>query len=346
MPVIRCNLMIVTDDGNDAKTKKGTQLNTVKKAIRVALAPDPVTNHNELGGAAEHCWIEGMILDNEGMLGQQALSIVPITIQPLGSDGYGGQWSYNTGFMYGIPSRSISGGDVDTTPLYVGGLKSVNVDTSLDVETVKGQLRFPVAAASKVARMVVRASEAQISGRAMAQMYLGLQPVATGALKEIRLDTTIPATGPYTITVTPAAGTITADLGALLAGVPMTYTPGTIAAGAYKWALASQGRAVWTFSSAQAGKAVTLKYLVSVGGTSSTISNTFRGRAPELKLVLVRSWAGQQSILTLNRCVPIHFAFQTALEDFGAQNVEFEVLGDLNGVIGTISTSEAYVAPT
>ncbi len=64
----------------DDATAAATVMNPLLDAIEAALAPDPVTNVQGLGGLAVHCWIAGKVETDEGVLGGQAVAIVPIEI--------------------------------------------------------------------------------------------------------------------------------------------------------------------------------------------------------------------------------------------------------------------------
>jgi hypothetical protein len=56
-------------------------MNPLLDALTAALAPpNPVENVQTLGGLVAHCWIEGGIQTDEGVLGGQSVAIVPIRI--------------------------------------------------------------------------------------------------------------------------------------------------------------------------------------------------------------------------------------------------------------------------
>lgn len=56
-------------------------LNPLLDAIDAALAIDDRSNNvNTLGGLVSHCWIEGKTENFEGMIGDQAVAIIPISI--------------------------------------------------------------------------------------------------------------------------------------------------------------------------------------------------------------------------------------------------------------------------
>jgi hypothetical protein len=64
----------------DELTPPATVLNPLLDAVEAALAPDPVGHVQTLGGLVAHCWIAGRIQTDEGVLGGQAVAIVPVEI--------------------------------------------------------------------------------------------------------------------------------------------------------------------------------------------------------------------------------------------------------------------------
>jgi len=62
----------------DDTTAPATALNPLLDAIEAALAPQGAVQ--TLGGLAAHAWIAGRIETDEGVLGGQAVAIVPIEI--------------------------------------------------------------------------------------------------------------------------------------------------------------------------------------------------------------------------------------------------------------------------
>ena len=57
-----------------------TAMNALLDAIELALAPAPGVEVQSLGGLVDHCWIEGAIETDEGVLGDQAISIIPLRL--------------------------------------------------------------------------------------------------------------------------------------------------------------------------------------------------------------------------------------------------------------------------
>jgi hypothetical protein len=64
----------------DELTPPATVLNPLLDAVETALMPDPVSHVQSLGGLVSHCWIAGRIQTDEGVLGGQAVAIVPVEI--------------------------------------------------------------------------------------------------------------------------------------------------------------------------------------------------------------------------------------------------------------------------
>jgi hypothetical protein len=56
-----------------------TTLNALLENIDAALAPD-VNGVQTLGGIVQHCWVEGQVFKDPGILGNQAMAIVPVRI--------------------------------------------------------------------------------------------------------------------------------------------------------------------------------------------------------------------------------------------------------------------------
>ncbi len=57
-----------------------TALNPIVDAIATVLLPTPPTDDQTLGGLVTRCRIDGEIITDEGVLGNQAVVLIPITI--------------------------------------------------------------------------------------------------------------------------------------------------------------------------------------------------------------------------------------------------------------------------
>jgi hypothetical protein len=76
---------LYTYSSPDLGTAPSAQINQLLDAIETALAPtqpspDGLGMVQTLGGLAYHCWIQGNIETDEGLLGPQGVCVIPIHI--------------------------------------------------------------------------------------------------------------------------------------------------------------------------------------------------------------------------------------------------------------------------
>lgn len=69
----------------DPNTTAASELNTLVDAVEAALAPNPVTQVQDLGGLVSHCWIEGEVDIFDGAIAEQAVAVIPIAMLLGGS---------------------------------------------------------------------------------------------------------------------------------------------------------------------------------------------------------------------------------------------------------------------
>ncbi len=77
---LHAEFYVYANSGNDPNAVPSKLLNSLMDAIEAALAPAVVDGFQTLGGTVSHCWIEGEIVTDEGVLGAQAVAIIPISI--------------------------------------------------------------------------------------------------------------------------------------------------------------------------------------------------------------------------------------------------------------------------
>jgi len=76
---MKAELYLYVNTAGDSAVAPSTILNPLVDAIDAALAPSPgPENTQTLGGLVSHCWIGGAIEIFEGVLGDQAVVIIPI----------------------------------------------------------------------------------------------------------------------------------------------------------------------------------------------------------------------------------------------------------------------------
>jgi hypothetical protein len=84
---LECDLLLYVYNGNVTQEPTGeesvvpaTELNQLLDALDAALAPDPASGVQTLGGLVSHCWIEGEVQTDEGLLSPQAMAVVPVKV--------------------------------------------------------------------------------------------------------------------------------------------------------------------------------------------------------------------------------------------------------------------------
>lgn len=72
-------LYLYVNTADDPQAAPSIKLNELLDAIEAIVAPSGEIAQT-LGGLVSHCWIAGTITTDEGVLGEQAMAIVPIDI--------------------------------------------------------------------------------------------------------------------------------------------------------------------------------------------------------------------------------------------------------------------------
>jgi len=73
-------LYLYVNTADDPDAAPSIKLNDLLDQVEACLAPGAGEIAQTLGGLVSHCWIAGDITTDEGVLGEQALAIVPIDI--------------------------------------------------------------------------------------------------------------------------------------------------------------------------------------------------------------------------------------------------------------------------
>lgn len=72
--------LIIMQDVSDPNEVPAAIFNPMLDALQDALAADPLSNVQTLGGLVEHCWIEGDVEIFDGSLTNIAICVVPVKI--------------------------------------------------------------------------------------------------------------------------------------------------------------------------------------------------------------------------------------------------------------------------
>lgn len=331
------DLVCYTNTGEDIDVIRATQINVLLDAIDVRLKPDPVTLFQDLGGLVSHAWIEGETQIIEGVLGEQALAIVPVKILWNQDNNAGkGQFWFDSGTLWARPlidGRRVP--QADLTPIRLGNLKGIelNIDMELNEARTTQQFKANMATGEKTIRG--SASLGAFSARAINQLYFGEQ-AAAGARLIQNDDRSTLAGSPFEITPTvPQSGTWESDLGACLTtdGTVLKRVAGSPGAGEY-----SVAAGVYTFNTAEDTKEVSISFVYDIsGGEKLSVLNQHKDLAASFELILQGRYNDKQVTWILNKVVADAFSLPSSSESFLIQDFEFEAIADLNGVVGTIS---------
>lgn len=251
------------------------------------------------------------------------------------------QYAFGSGVLWGTPSTDSAGNAVSNpTPIQFGVLQEVSLDVSFENKTLHGQNQFPVAVGRGKGKISGKAKFAQLNGSLLNSLLFG-QTLNAGIIGNVANNvTTVPASSPYTVTVTPpSSGTWSADLGVEDAtGIPMTRVASAPATGQY-----SVAAGVYTFAAADTGKQVSISYQYTATSTTavkSTVTNQLMGYAPSFRVDLYLPFNGKQVIWTLPNAISNKLSIATKLDDFTVPEFDFEGFADASGNVLTYSITD------
>ncbi len=331
------DLVCYTNTGQDIDVIRATQINVLLDAIDARLAPDPVTLFQDLGGLVSHAWIEGETEIVEGVLGEQAIAVVPVKVLwNQDNNATKAQFWFDSGTLWARPL--IDGRrapQADLTPIRLGNLKGIELNVEMELNPARTPHQFKVNMAAGEKEIRGTASLGAFSSRAINQLYFGEQAGVGARLIKNDDRADIPGT-PFQITPTvPSSGTWESDLGACFTtdGTALTRVASSPAAGEY-----SVAAGVYTFNSADTTKEVSISYIYDIsGGEKISVVNQFKDLAASFEIILQGRYNDRQVTWILNKCVADAFSLPSTTEAFLVTDFEFEAIADLNGNVGTIS---------
>jgi hypothetical protein len=244
--------------------------------------------------------------------------------------------------MYSFGSGILLGTRTDiaeATPVNFGLVQEVTIEESASVKEVYGQYQYPLVSARGTVKTTGKAKVARISGLAFANLFYGVTPSSGQLATAFAEAGAVPSSSPYTVTVVNAATAVDDD-GVVYAatGLPLTKVASSPTSGQY-----SVASGVYTFNSADAGKAVLVSYTYGVTGSGQklTVTNPLLGTTPTFQALFYTTFQGQAVSLKLNNCVSSKLSFQTKLEDFTMPEFDFSCFADSSGNVMTWSFAEA-----
>lgn len=251
-------------------------------------------------------------------------------------------YGFGAGALWGTPLTDASGNAISNpSPVLFGVMQDVSVDISADVKELYGQNQFAVAVARGKMKITGKAKFGRINGLMLNSLFFG-QTITSGNLADV-YDTTgaaIPTT-PYQITPTvPNSGAWSQDLGVLdQNGNPMTRVASAPATGQY-----SVAAGIYTFAAADTGLTVFISYQYTSAtpatAKKSTVNNVQMGNAPSFRCDLMSPYSGEQTTLTLFKCISTKLTLATKLDDFLVPEMDFSAFANAANQVLQWGTTE------
>lgn len=246
--------------------------------------------------------------------------------------------NFGAGKLIAIPTNLADGTAIaNPTPVVLGTMQDISLDLSVEMKTLYGSKRYPIAVGQGKGKTEIKAKYAEIDGGILGSLFFG--KTAAAGIKAAVFDSagTIPGT-PYQLTITPpSSGTFVADLGVMFdaTGVQLTRVASAPAAGQYS---VNVGTGVYTFASADTAKAVRISYEYSAatGGQVWTLTNETMGYTPSFSMLLQNGYDGKSLVCKLNRCVSGKLSLPLKSDDFAIYDFEAEAFADAAGSLGYI----------
>lgn len=222
------------------------------------------------------------------------------------------------------------------TPVNIGRANEFQLDQQFSKKELYGQSQFPLFVARGTAKFTAKAKSALVSGIALNSAFFGMT-MASGQQATALSESGAIASGAYT--VVNHAGFVS-DLGVVYAatGLPLVAVAGSPAQGQY-----SESGGVYSFNSADNGKAifVTYTYTVSGSGQQLTLSNPMLGVTPTFQLWYYTSTNAVPLNIQLYSCVADKLSLAFKLEDFMLPELSFSCFANQAGNVGLYSFGES-----
>lgn len=247
-------------------------------------------------------------------------------------------YNFGAGKLIAVPTQAYDGSAIAVPqPVLLGAMQDVQLDISVDLKTLYGSQRYPLAVGQGKGKIEIKAKYADISAGVIGQLFYGKTP--TAAVKSAAMDVpgAVPASTAYTVTPTvPDSGTWVADLGVYNAstGAQLQRVSGAVSAGKY-----SVNNGVYTFAAADASANLLFSFeytATSTTGNVFTITNDVMGYTPQFSTLLKTSFQGKNLVVKLNACVSGQLSLPMKNEDFTISDFNAQAFADPAGNIGYI----------
>jgi hypothetical protein len=246
------------------------------------------------------------------------------------------QFGFGSGILYATRTDIA-----DQTPVRFGAFQDLQLDFSGETKELFGQNQFALDVARGKVKIEGKAKFAQISAVVMNAVFFG-GTVNTGQTLSIYGEAdSVPGSSTYTITVAHSADYVD-DLGVYDAttGARFTLVASSPAAGQYA---VNTGTGVYTFASADAGKAVLIDYTyTATSGFTMSSGNPLMGNTPRFSCAFTQTYGGNNTTILMPNCVASKYSLPTKLDDYVIEEFDFQAFAPSGGGSPiTISTTGA-----
>lgn len=244
--------------------------------------------------------------------------------------------NFGAGTLIARPTNDATGAAIaNPTPVRLATLQDIGVDLSVEMKTLYGERRYPIAVGQGKGKIEVKAKYADVDAAVVGALFLG--KTAAGTISAVVLDfvAAVPTT-PFQITVSPpSSGTFVADLGVSNATTGAVLTRVASAPTTGQYSVSAGG--VYTFASADTGVSVKVSYeytATSAAAKKFALTNDLMGYTPSFEAVFSNTYDGKTIVLKLNRMVSGKLSFPFKNDDYAVSDFEAEAFADAAGNIG------------
>ena len=244
-------------------------------------------------------------------------------------------FQFGSGTLWGYPV----GGNLaaNPTPIKFGTLQDVSLEISGSLKELYGQNQYAEAVARGKCKIAGKAKFAQIVGKHVNDLFFGQSMTSGQKLTSLDEAQSVPASSPYTVTVTNLAQFVD-DWGVRYSatGLPLVKVTSAPVQGQY-----SVSAGTYTFAAADAGAAMLISYrYTSATGVQLNIRQQLMGFAPTFQILLNEQYAAKQANLLLYSCVAEKLSWATKDEDFLVPEFDFEAFANAGGQVMDLYLAE------
>lgn len=249
-------------------------------------------------------------------------------------------YNFGAGKLIAVPSQDYLGNTItNPTPVILGALQDISVDLSVELKTLYGANRYPLAVGQGKAKPEIKAKYADISGPALGSLFFG--KTATNSIKAAAFDVAgvVPAT-PFIVTpVVPNSGTFVADMGVFNAttGNQLTRVASAPATGQYS---VNVGTGAYTFAAADTAANMKFSFEYTAASTTGQVfqmTNDLMGYTPSFSIFLQSEYQGKRLVVKFNKAVSGKLSLPLKNDDFAISDFEATAFDDGTGTIGYIA---------